>query len=351
MLETIVYYNVSLGLYHLMGQIMQSSRNNTQSISDDDNVLAPYVNVEAEIQRLKKEQNALILAHYYQDSEVQDIADYVGDELELSIKASATNADVIVFCGNKFMAETACILNPDKKVIIPDSGASCSLVESCIADDFAKFRKEYPDHLVITHINSSSAVKALSDFIVTSDNAEDIINSMPEDKEIIFAPDMNLGRFLSKKTSREMILWQGKCAIHNSFSERELIRLKTQHPNAKIVAHPKCPANLIEYANHIGSISSIINFVKENISNDFIVLTEPGIIHQMQKISPNSKFYDVPSINQEGKIGCNECPQMRLNTLEKIYHCLRTGTPEITVDKNIAPKVKKSLDKMLQAQV
>lgn len=308
----------------------------------------PYLNLEEEIERLKKEQNAVILAHYYQDSEIQDIADFVGDSLDLSRKAAATDADVIVFCGVKFMAEAAYILNPGKKVIIPDLNAGCSLEESCRAAEFAKFKEQYPDHIVVTYINCSAEVKALSDIIVTSTNAESIIRSIPKDKEIIFAPDKHLGSFLMKKTSRKMVLWQGTCIVHENFSERELIRLKTQHPTAKVIAHPECPSNLLEYACHVGSTSSLINFTKDNNGNEFIVLTEPGIIHQMQKASPQSVFYDVPSINQAGCTSCSQCPYMRLNTLEKIYQCLKTGAPEVTVDEPIASKAKKSLDRMLQ---
>lgn len=316
--------------------------------SDHDVVISPYLNLEEEIQCLKKKHNAVILAHYYQDSEIQDIADFVGDSLDLSRKAASTNADTIVFCGVKFMAEAAYILNPGKKVIIPDLNAGCSLEESCRAPEFAKFREKYPNHVAVTYINCSAEIKALSDIIVTSTNAESIIRSIPEDKEIIFAPDMHLGRFLMKKTSRNMVLWQGSCIVHENFSERELIRLKTQHPAAMVIAHPECPANLLEYANHIGSTSSLLNYTKENNGNEFIVLTEPGIIHQMKKSSPDSIFYDVPSLNQAGCVSCSQCPYMKLNSLEKIYKCLVTGTPQITVNQEIALKAKKSLDRMLQ---
>lgn len=330
---------------------MENAKGNVNLAKNTDISIDPYLNLEEEIKRLKEEQNAVILAHFYQDSEIQDIADFVGDSLDLSRKAAATKADVIVFCGVKFMAEAAYILNPGKKVIIPDLDAGCSLEQSCKASEFAKFKEQYPDHVAVTYINCSAEVKALSDIIVTSTNAEHIIKSIPKEKGIIFAPDMHLGGFLMKKTSRNMVLWQGTCVVHENFSERELIRLKTQNPSAIVIAHPECPSNLLEYANHIGSTSSLINYTKENDGNQFIVLTEPGIIHQMQKVSHNSTFYDVPSINQAGCTSCSQCPYMRLNTLEKIYKCLLTGAPEVTVNANIAAKAKKSLDRMLEASL
>lgn len=306
----------------------------------------PYLDLETEIVRLKKNMNAIILAHFYQDSEIQDIADFIGDSLELSKKAADTNADIIVFCGVKFMAEAASILNPTKKVIIPDLKAGCSLEDSCPPEAFRKFREEHPDHVSVTYINCSAKVKALSDIIVTSSNAEKIIKSIPEDKKILFAPDKHLGNYLIQKTGRPMVLWQGTCVVHENFSERELIRLKTTHPLSKIIAHPECPTTLLEYAHHIGSTSSLLNYVRENNGSEFIVLTEPGIIHQMYKISPDSKFYDVPSINQ-GCNSCSQCPYMRLNTLEKIYLCMLNSTPEIKVHKATASKAKIALDRML----
>ena len=306
----------------------------------------PYLDLEAEITRLKKQMNAVILAHFYQDSEIQDIADFIGDSLELSKKAAGTDADTIIFCGVKFMAEAASILNPGKKVLLPDFNAGCSLEESCRPEQFKQFREKHPDHIAVTYINCSAEVKALSDIIVTSSSAEQIINSIPEDREILFAPDKHLGNYLIRKIGRPMTLWDGTCVVHENFSERELIRIKTNHPEAKIIAHPECPGSLLEYANHIGSTSSLINYVQQNNGLEFIVLTEPGIIHQMHKISPESKFYDVPSLNG-GCTSCSQCPYMRLNSLEKVYLCMVNGSPEINLDPEIAKKAKFALDRML----
>lgn len=309
----------------------------------------PYLNLETEIIRLKKKKNAVILSHYYQDSDIQDIADFVGDSLELSRKAAKTTADIIVFCGVKFMAEAAYILNPGKKVIIPDINAGCSLEESCPATEFKKFRQKYPDHVAVTYINCSAEVKALSDIIVTSSNAETIINSIPLEQGIIFAPDKHLGNYLIHKTGRKMILWDGTCVVHENFSERELIRIKTINPTAKIIAHPECPTTLLEYAEHIGSTSSLINYVMLHNGAEFIVLTEPGIIHKMHKLAPNSKFYDVPSLNKAGCSSCSECPFMRLNSLEKIYLCMLNEFPEIYITPEIVTKAKSALDMMLSS--
>jgi quinolinate synthase len=307
----------------------------------------PYIDLESEIMSLKKAMNAVILAHYYQDSEIQDIADFIGDSLELSKRAAETDADVIVFCGVRFMAEAALILNPRKQVLIPDMNAGCSLEDSCPADQFKKFRDKYPDHISITYINCSAEVKALSDIIVTSSSAEGIIKSIPEDKGILFAPDKHLGNFLIKKTGRDMVLWPGTCVVHENFSERELIRLKALHPEAKIIAHPECPSALLEYANHIGSTSSLLNYTKENNGQKFIILTEPGIIHQMHKLSPDSVFYDVPSLNKSGCNSCSECPFMRLNSLEKIYACMVNRSPQIILDPQIMQKARIALDRMI----
>jgi quinolinate synthase len=306
----------------------------------------PYINLEAEIAKLKKEMNAVILAHYYQDPEIQEIADFIGDSLELSKKAAETNADTIIFCGVKFMAEAASILNPKKQVLLPDLNAGCSLEDSCKPAEFEKFRQQYPDHVSVTYINCSAEVKALSDIIVTSSSAETIINSIPLDKKILFAPDKHLGNYLIRKTGRPMTLWNGSCIVHENFSERELIRIKTMHPRAKIIAHPECPTALLEYANHIGSTSSLLQYVQENNGLDFIVLTEPGIIHQMHKVSPLSKFYDVPSI-EGGCTSCSQCPYMRLNSLEKIYLCMVNKAPKIKLDPQVAAKARLSLERML----
>lgn len=310
-------------------------------------IIDPYLNLEEEIINLKKEKNAVMLAHYYQDSEIQDIADFIGDSYALSKKAMTTDADIILFCGVKFMAEAAYILNPGKKVLVPDLDAGCSLEESCPPEQFKQFREKYPDHIAITYINSSAEVKALSDIIVTSSNAQKIIESLPKEQQIIFAPDRHLGKFLIRQTGRDMVLWQGTCVVHENFSERELIRIKTQHPDAKIIAHPECPTTLLEYADHIGSTSSLINYAKENDGGKFIILTEPGIIHQMHKDAPNSTFFDVPSLNKAGCSSCSQCPYMRLNTIEKIYLALKNETPVITVPKDIAQKAKIALDRMI----
>ena len=315
------------------------------TISSED--IDPYLDLELEIHKLKKKLNAVILAHYYQDSEIQDIADFIGDSLELSRKAAETNADVIVFCGVKFMAESALILNPGKKVLLPDLKAGCSLEESCTPSQFKKFKMDHPNHVCVTYINCSAEIKALSDIIVTSSNAEKIINSIPKDREILFAPDKHLGNYLIRKTGRMMTLWNGTCIVHENFSERELVRLKTNYSAAKIIAHPECPASLLEYANYIGSTSSLLNYVRENVGQEFIVLTEPGIIHQMHKIAPTSTFYDVPSLNKAGCSACSECPYMRLNSLEKIYLCMVNKAPEIQLSPSILTKAKIALDRML----
>jgi quinolinate synthase len=301
-----------------------------------------------EIKKLKKDLNAVILAHYYQDEEIQDIADFIGDSLDLSRKAASTDADVIVFCGVKFMAEVAKILSPDKKVIIPDMKAGCSLEESCPPPAFKKFREDNPGHIALTYINCSAEIKALSDIIVTSSNAEKIINQLPENQKIIFAPDQHLGRYLIKKTGRDMLLWQGSCIVHEQFSEKELVKLKTNHPNAKVVAHPECPENLLMYADHIGSTSSLLKFTADNQGAEFIVLTEPKIIHQMKLKNSTAKFYDCPFVDKAGCVLCNICPYMQLNTMEKLYLVMRNQENEILMDKNLMEKARSSLTKMLE---
>jgi quinolinate synthase len=310
-------------------------------------IIDPFLNLDAEILRLKKEKNAVILAHYYQDSDIQDIADFIGDSLDLSKKAASTDAEIIVFCGVRFMAESALILNPGKKVLIPDLKAGCSLEQSCHPEDFKIWREQHPDHVAVTYINSSAEVKALSDIIITSSSAEQIIRSIPLDKKILFAPDRHLGSYLIKKTGRPMTLWNGTCVVHENFSERELVRLKTLHSGAKIIAHPECPSSLLEYADYIGSTSSLINYVTQHNESEFIVLTEPGIIHQMHKVSPSNIFYDVPSLGKAGCTSCSQCPYMRLNTLEKLYLCMLNESPQISLDPQIAMRAKKSLDRMI----
>lgn len=308
----------------------------------------PSLDLESEINRLKKEMNAVILAHYYQDDELQDIADFVGDSLDLSRKAAATDADVIVFCGVKFMAEVAKILSPKKLVLLPDLNAGCSLEQSCPPQLFKAFRAQHPDHIAITYINCSAEVKALSDIIVTSSNAEAIIRQVPENQKIIFAPDKYLGSYLAKKTGRDMLLWEGTCVVHEQFSERELVRLKSQHPTAHIIAHPECPEPLLRYAAHIGSTSSLIKYAAENNGSEFIVLTEPGIIHQMKKQSPDSKFYDVPGAAEGSCSSCNTCPFMKLNTLEKLYLAMVNRNPRIEMEESLRLAALKPLEKMLE---
>ena len=314
----------------------------------DETKIDPNLDLETEIDKLRKNMNAVILSHYYQDSEIQNIADFVGDSLDLSRKAAATNADYIIFCGVTFMADVAKILNPTKTVLVPDMSAGCSLEFSCKPEAFKSFVEKHPDHTVLTYINSSAAVKALSDIIVTSSNAEAIINQIPKDKPIIFGPDKYLGDYLNKKTGRNMLLWNGTCIVHEQFSEKAVVQLKTKYNKAHIIAHPECPEFLLSYATHIGSTSSLINFVKQNNGDEFIILTEPGIIHQMKKLSPNSKFYDVPGTKDGACASCNECPYMRLNSLEKLYMCMVNKSPMITISNDLRILAKKPLDRMLQ---
>lgn len=307
----------------------------------------PTLDLESEILRLKDEMNAVILAHYYQEPELQDIADFIGDSLDLSRKAAETDADVIVFCGVRFMAETAKILSPKKKVILPDFDAGCSLEDSCPPDAFKAMREKYPDYLSLTYINCSAEVKALSDIIVTSSSAEKIINKLPKDQKVLFAPDKYLGGYLSRKLGREMKLWEGTCQVHEQFSERELVRLQSRNPDAITIAHPECPENLLRYADHVGSTSSLLNYTIDNAGKEFIVLTEPGILHQMKKQSEGSTFHDVPGTH-ESCASCNNCPFMKMNTLEKLYLCMVNGSPEITLDEDVRIGAEKSLRKMLE---
>ena len=306
----------------------------------------PALDLVAEIKRLRQEKNAVILAHYYQAAEIQDIADFVGDSLDLSRKAAETNADTIVFCGVRFMAEVAKILSPEKKVVLPDLEAGCSLEDSCQPDDFKKFVDSHPDHMVLSYINCSAGVKAHTDIIVTSSNAEHIVSQIPKDQKIIFAPDRHLGAFLSRKLGREMLLWQGTCIVHELFSEKELIKLKARHPNAPVAAHPECPDNIIQHADHVGSTSSILKFCTQHEQKTIIVATEPGIIHQMEKAAPEKTFIGAPGA--DGNCSCNTCPYMALNTMEKLYLCLRNDGPEITLDEETRIAAEKPLRKMLE---
>ena len=298
-----------------------------------------------EILKLKKELNAVILAHYYQESEIQDLADFVGDSLELARRAKSTDADVIVFAGVHFMAETAKILNPNKPVLLPDLEAGCSLADSCPAPLFKAYREKHPKHVAITYINCTATVKALSDIICTSSNAEKIINQIPKDQPILFSPDRNLGKYLSKKTGRDMLLWDGTCIVHETFSERKIIDLQTEYPEAKLIAHPECEDALLNRADFIGSTSKLLKFTQEDSSLSYIVATEVGIIHQMKKASPHKVFIPAPP---EKNCSCNECPFMKLNTLEKLYLCMKNGMPEITMDKNTLAKALKPIERMLE---
>jgi quinolinate synthase len=298
-----------------------------------------------EIQRLKKERNAVILAHYYQRPEIQDIADYVGDSLELSKKAAATDADVIAFCGVKFMADTAKILSPQKIVVLPDMDAGCSLEDSCPPDKFKAFRAAHPDHIALTYINCSTEVKALSDIIVTSSSAETILAGLPKDQKIIFGPDKHLGGYLARKTGRDMLLWPGVCIVHEAFSETELIKLKAKHPGAPVAAHPECPAHIIDHADYVGSTSGILAFAKTFPGDTLIVATEPHIIHQMEKAIPEKTFIGAPGA--DGNCNCNICPYMALNTMEKLYVALRDLSPRIEIEEGLRLAAKKALDRML----
>lgn len=318
---------------------METSQVNTNQI----NISA--LDLEEEILALKKKMNAVILAHYYQESEIQDLADHIGDSLELSRRAASTEADVIVFAGVHFMAETAKILNPGKKVLLPDLNAGCSLAEGCPAPMFRKFREAHPDHLVISYINCSAAVKALSDIICTSSNAVKIVEQLPKDQKIIFAPDKNLGRYIIKKTGRDMLLWQGSCIVHETFSDKKIIQLKLENPNALLIAHPECEEPILNRADFVGSTSALLKFTIENSANEFIVATEEGIIYQMQKASPNKIFIPAPP---NANCACNECPYMKLNTLEKLYLCMKDGKPEITLDEDIRLSALKPIQRMLE---
>jgi quinolinate synthase len=294
---------------------------------------------------LKKELNAVILAHYYQDPDLQDIADYIGDSLGLSQAAADCQADVIVFLGVHFMAETAKILNPSKLVLLPDLDAGCSLADSCPPDRFAEFKAAHPDHLVISYINCSADIKALSDIICTSSNAVAIVNQIPKDQPIIFAPDRNLGRYVSEQTGRELLLWDGACMVHEIFSERKLVELKINHPQADIIAHPECEANVLRHADFIGSTTGLLKYVQKSDRQEFIVVTESGVIHQMQKAAPLKKFIPAPPTSN---CACNECPYMRLNTLEKVYLTMKRRSPEIILDEQVRQAALKPMQRMLE---
>lgn len=311
----------------------------------------PNIDLKAEIERLRREKNAVILAHYYQDFEIQDIADFVGDSLDLSRKAQETDADVIVFCGVRFMCEVAKIVNPTRTVLLPDAEAGCSLEEACEAADFKKWREDNPGHVSLTYINCSADVKALSDIIVTSSNAEAIVNQLPEDQPILFAPDRHLGNFIKKKTGRDMKLWPGSCIVHEEFSEDLLLQLKAEHKDARVAAHPECPDTILDLADYVGSTKGILNFVATDSARDFIIATEPHIIHQMEKDNPGKNFIAAPGVSESRDMGacpCTHCPYMALNSLEKLYLALVNNAPRIEMDEGLRLKALKPIERMLE---
>ncbi|MEZ5030511.1 MAG: quinolinate synthase NadA [Saprospiraceae bacterium] len=305
----------------------------------------PTLDLFEEIAKLKKEKNAIILAHYYQDSDIQDIADYIGDSLGLSQKAASTDADIIVFAGVHFMAETAKMLSPQKKVLLPDLKAGCSLADSCPPPLFRKFKEKYPDHVVVSYINCTAEMKTLTDICCTSTNAVHIINSIPKDQPIIFTPDKNLGAYLVKKTGRDMVIWDGACMVHEIFSNEKITKLMVRHPEAQLIAHPECEAHILEKAHFIGSTTGLLNYTINNPGKEFIVATEAGIIHQMQLRSPEKTFIPAPP---ENTCACNDCPHMKRNTLEKLYTCMKYELPEIHLPDWIIEQGRASIDRMLE---
>ena len=305
----------------------------------------PTLDLFAEIEKLKKEKNAIILAHYYQEPDIQDVADYIGDSLGLAQQAAKTEADIIVFAGVHFMAETAKILNPSKKVLLPDLNAGCSLSDSAPPALFKAFKDKHPDHLVITYINCSAGMKALSDIICTSSNAQTIVESLPKDQKLIFAPDKNLGAYINKQTGRNMVLWNGACMVHEIFSLEKITKLKIRHPDAKVIAHPECEEPVLRIADYIGSTSGLLKYSRENEAQTFIVVTEAGILHQMQKDSPHKTFIPGPP---ENTCACNDCPYMKLNTLEKLYLCMKYEVPEILMEESLRIAAKIPIDRMME---
>ena len=326
-------------------EMLIASKNEIEEKGFLDLSLDPTMDLFAEIERLKKEKNAVILAHLYQEPDIQDIADYVGDSLGLAQQAAKTNADMIVFAGVHFMAETAKILNPSKKVVIPDLKAGCSLSESCPPPLFKKFKEQHPDHVVISYINCSAGIKALTDVICTSSNAKIIVESFPKEQKIIFAPDKNLGAYINKVTGRDMLLWNGACMVHEIFSLEKITRLKVRHPEAKLISHPECEEPLLRISDFIGSTTQLLAYVKQNPAKEFIVATEAGIIHQMAKQAPDKIIIPAPPDNS---CACNECPHMKRNTLEKVYLCMEYEQPEILMDEELRLQAKKSIDRKLE---
>ena len=325
---------------NLTAAITKLDRNGFLDIDVD-----PTLDLMAEITRLKREKNAVILAHYYQDSEIQDIADYIGDSLGLSQKAASTEADIIVFAGVHFMAETAKMLSPAKKVLLPDLKAGCSLADGCPPALFRKFREKHPDHMVVSYINCSAEIKTLTDICCTSTNALAVIESIPKDQPIIFAPDKNLGAYLIKKTGRDMLLWNGACIVHEIFSHERIVKLRQRHPNAKFIAHPECEAHILDMADFIGSTTGLLKYTINDTATEYIVGTEAGILQQMQKASPHKTFIPAPP---ENNCACNECPHMKRNTLEKLYLCMEYELPEIILPQWIIDQGRASIDRMLE---
>ena len=307
--------------------------------------IEPGLDLFAEIERLKREMNAVILAHFYQNGDIQDVADCIADSLKLAQYAAETSADVIVFCGVHFMAETAKILNPHKLVLMPDMDAGCSLADSCPPEEFAKFKAAHPDHIVISYINCSAGIKALSDVIVTSSNAAKIVSSFPMEQKIIFAPDKNLGRWLNETLGRKMVLWSGSCIVHEMFSERKIVGLKAQYPGALVLAHPECEEGVLRHADHVGSTSSILEYAKKTPATDLIIATEPGLIHAMEKSITGKRFIPAPPTNT---CACNECPHMKRNTLEKVYLCMRDRRPALEMDEGLRAAALRPIVRMLE---
>lgn len=324
---------------------LDTARSNVETRGFLDIDLDPTMDLFAAIERLKKEKNAVVLAHYYQEPDIQDVADYIGDSLGLAQQAEKTNADMIVFAGVHFMAETAKILNPSKKVVIPDLKAGCSLSDSCPPPLFKRFKEQHPDHVVVSYINCSAGIKALSDVIVTSSNARIIVESFPKDQKIIFAPDKNLGAYINKVTGRDMLLWNGACMVHEIFSLEKITKLKVRHPNAKLIAHPECEDPILRIADYIGSTTGLLKYTQTDASQEYIVATETGILHQMMKASPDKTFIPAPPNNS---CACNDCPHMKLNSLEKLYLCMEYELPEITMDEELQLAALKPIQRMLE---
>jgi quinolinate synthase len=325
--------------------VLVAAKSNLEKTGFLDIDVDPSLDLFAEIERLKKEKNAVVLAHYYQEPDIQDVADYIGDSLGLAQQAEKTKADMIVFAGVHFMAETAKILNPSKKVVIPDLKAGCSLSDSCPPPLFKKFKEQHPDHVVVSYINCSAGIKALSDVIVTSSNAKIIVESFPKEQKIIFAPDKNLGAYINKVTGRNMLLWNGACMVHEIFSLEKITKLKVRHPNAKLIAHPECEDPILRIADYIGSTTGLLKYSQTDSAKEYIVATETGILHQMMKASPDKTFIPAPPTNS---CACNDCPHMKRNTLEKIYLCMEYEMPAIYMDEELRLAAKKPIDRMLE---